>query len=67
MDLPSAAAPWKTSTFCSSDGCVQARRDGHGGMQVRDGKAGDASPVLTFTGPEWDAFLAGVKAGEFSQ
>jgi len=31
---------------------------------VRDSKE-DASPVLTFTRPEWDAFVRGVKAGEF--
>lgn len=32
---------------------------------VRDSKLGDASPVLRFTAEEWDAFKAGMLAGEF--
>ncbi len=34
------------------------------GVQVRDSKD-QTGPVLTFTHPEWNAFLAGVAAGEF--
>lgn len=35
-------------------------------IHVRDSKDRDG-PVLVFTGKEWDAFLAGVKAGEFDR
>jgi hypothetical protein len=33
-------------------------------VAVRDSKD-PAGPVLTFTAPEWSAFLAGVRDGEF--
>jgi hypothetical protein len=42
---------------------VQTRLDGDE-VRVRDSKDPDG-PVLKFTGPEWDAFVAGVKDGEF--
>ncbi|MGV9773494.1 DUF397 domain-containing protein, partial [Streptosporangium sp. NPDC003464] len=34
------------------------------GRAVRDSKDQDG-PVLFFTGAEWDAFVGGVKLGEF--
>lgn len=34
------------------------------GVQVRDSKNPDG-PVLSFTWPEWGAFLAGARNGEF--
>ncbi|BBH64849.1 hypothetical protein ACTI_15340 [Actinoplanes sp. OR16] len=34
---------------------------------VRDTKADGAGPVLAFTPPEWEAFISGVKAGEFDR
>lgn len=37
------------------------------GVEVRDTKLGDASPVHRYTAEEWDAFIAGVKAGEFDR
>ena len=33
-------------------------------VAIRDSK-NPAGPILTFTHPEWDAFLAGVKHNEF--
>jgi hypothetical protein len=36
-----------------------------GTVHVRDSKLGDASPILTFTRDEFEAFKAGVRAGEF--
>ncbi len=57
---------WRHSFFCGSHGsCVQIASLPDGGAAIRDGKAGEASPVLTFTQDEWSAFVAGVKAGEF--
>jgi hypothetical protein len=32
---------------------------------VRDGKAAEASPLLVFSGEEWNAFISGVKNGDF--
>jgi len=57
---------WRHSFFCGAHGsCVEIASLSDGGVAIRDGKAGDASPVLTFTQDEWHAFVAGVKAGEF--
>ncbi|HKQ01610.1 MAG TPA: DUF397 domain-containing protein [Actinomycetes bacterium] len=57
------AAAWRTSTFCDLNGCVEvALLDNQ--VAVRDAKD-KASPVLLFTAPEWDAFVSGVRAGEF--
>jgi Domain of unknown function (DUF397) len=36
-----------------------------GGRAVRDTKLGESSPVLWYTKAEWEAFLLGVRAGEF--
>ena len=57
------AGPWKKSSFCAESGCVEValRADAIG---VRDSKRND-SPVLSFTRDEWDAFVLGVKRGEF--
>ena len=52
------------SSFSGGDGCVEtAVSDAH--VFVRDSKQGNASPILKFTPDEWNAFIAGVKAGEF--
>ena len=57
------AAAWRTSTFCDLNGCVEvALLDNR--VAVRDAKD-KASPILLFTAPEWDAFISGVRAGEF--
>ena len=56
---------WTKSTRSNNNGaCVEVRLDGDH-IRVRDTKQGDAGPVNAFTRPEWDAFVAGVKAGEF--
>ncbi|MFJ1754967.1 DUF397 domain-containing protein [Kitasatospora sp. NPDC088134] len=56
---------WFKSSFSEdSDACVQVRFV-DGGVEVRDDKVTDG-PVLTFTHAEWDAFLLGAFAGEFT-
>lgn len=52
------------SSRCEGGSCVEV---GHHGddVLVRDGKDPDG-PVLKFTRAEWEAFVAGVQAGEFS-
>jgi hypothetical protein len=46
-----------------SDNCVEVAFV-DGAIAVRDSKRPDG-PVLLFTQAEWDAFVAGAKAGEF--
>jgi Domain of unknown function (DUF397) len=63
---PATQLDWQHSRMCSINGsCVEIAALSGGGVAIRDGKLGEASPVLTFTQEEWDAFAAGVKAGEF--
>ena len=57
------AAAWRTSTFCDLNGCVEVARL-EDRVAVRDAKD-KASPILLFTAAEWDAFVSGVRAGEF--
>jgi hypothetical protein len=61
-----ADVDWQKSSFSAQGDCVEvAYREHTPGMAVRDSKLGARSPVLRFTPPEWQAFIAGVKAGEF--
>ncbi|AEA22631.1 DUF397 domain-containing protein [Pseudonocardia benzenivorans] len=53
-----------TSSFCNYGDCVEIGRGPEGTMLVRDSKDRDQG-ALTFTREEWEAFVAGVKAGEF--
>jgi len=54
---------WHISSHSGGDGCVQARHDGCT-VRVRDSKD-PLGPVLTFNEREWDAFVRGVRSGEF--
>lgn len=55
---------FKSSRSANNCACVEVAMlpDGHVG--VRDSKNPDG-PALTLTAAEWDAFIAGVKDGEF--
>ncbi|HEV2930739.1 MAG TPA: DUF397 domain-containing protein [Propionibacteriaceae bacterium] len=54
---------WRTSSFSGGSNCVELRLlDGR--VAVRDSKDRQGA-VLTFTLPEWQAFLAGARDGEF--
>jgi Domain of unknown function (DUF397) len=58
-----AAAAWRKSSRSGSNGCVEiAFLDGQ--IAVRDSKD-RSGPVLQFTHREWQAFLDGVRNGEF--
>jgi len=55
---------FRKSTFCGNDGCVEVRRLPDGGVALRDSKD-VRKPAHEFTTPEWVAFVAGVRNGEF--
>ena len=61
------AATWRKSTRSSpsGDNCVEVAFAA-GAVAVRDTKDRQAA-MLLFTGDEWEAFIEGVKAGEFDR
>jgi hypothetical protein len=59
-----ARIEWRKSTFSTTNGCVEVAMAGDR-IAVRDSKQRGSGPVLEFTAAEWDAFLGGVRDGEF--
>ncbi|MGH3513390.1 MAG: DUF397 domain-containing protein [Pseudonocardiaceae bacterium] len=57
-------ALWRKSTFSNSQAACVEVADLGTGCAVRDSK-NPTGPELMFTGPEWAAFTAGVRSGEF--
>ncbi|MGN6791073.1 MAG: DUF397 domain-containing protein [Streptosporangiaceae bacterium] len=58
------AAAWRKSSYSNPSGnCVEAAQVADG-VAVRNSRFPDG-PALVFTGAEWDAFLSGVKDGDF--
>lgn len=58
---------WRKSSYSAENGnCVEIADLPGGGVTVRDSKDPDG-PALAFTPREWDAFVRGVKGGEFDQ
>ncbi|MEJ8278880.1 DUF397 domain-containing protein [Pseudonocardia spirodelae] len=55
---------FRTSSFCLDGGCVAVAALADGGVAVASTLDTGATPIA-FTRAEWDAFVAGVKAGEF--
>lgn len=59
-------AMWRKARASNDAGyCVEVAFAEDSEVWVRDSKDPDG-PVLTFTLPEWDAFLAGILNGEFT-
>lgn len=57
--------PFRKSSLSDNSGnCVEVAPTRGGGRAVRDSKD-QAGPVLFFTPGEWDAFVGGVRNGEF--
>ena len=63
MIKPTDEPVWRRSGQCSTGACVEVARVGDRFL-VRDSKEPGGTP-LAFTKAEWDAFVAGVKAGDF--
>lgn len=57
---------WQRSSFCATNACVEVDFGPDGIVRVRDSKP-PWKPVLTFSAGEWDAFIAGVRNGEFDR
>jgi hypothetical protein len=55
---------FRISSFCSYGDCIEVGQASDGEVILRDTKD-RTRPALAFTGEEWAAFIAGVKAGEF--
>lgn len=59
-----AAAAWRKSSLSGHNSeCVEVAPT-HNIVAVRDSKD-RSGPVLTFGAAEWEAFLSGIRAGEF--
>jgi len=59
---------WRKSSFSTGQGgnCVEVAELPDGGRAVRHSK-NPTGPAIAYTAAEWDAFLAGIKAGEFDR
>lgn len=57
---------WHKATFSSGgDNCVEVGFAEDGRVGLRDTELDGHGPTLVFTAGEWDAFLRGVKDGQF--
>jgi Domain of unknown function (DUF397) len=61
MDLSTSV--WRKSTLSGANGCVEVAIHADG-VALRDAKDG-SGPILVFSRGEWEAFIGGVRAGEF--
>lgn len=63
-ELDLSRSRWRKSSYSSANGaCVEVAHLDQA-IAVRDSKNPDQA-ALVFSTSEWDAFVAGVKAGEF--
>jgi hypothetical protein len=68
MATESKFTNWRKSSLSSGgDNCVEIAFAADGSVGVRDTKAQGLGPVLEFFPGEWEAFLGGVKGGEFDR
>jgi hypothetical protein len=59
---------WRKSSLSSAgDNCVEIGFSDDGAIGVRDTKQHGEGPILVFSPAEWEAFLGGVRQGEFDQ
>ncbi|MGA6207955.1 DUF397 domain-containing protein [Nocardia testacea] len=55
---------WRKSSFTNPETCVEVAKTTRGRFLIRNSKSPD-SGTAEFTNAEWDAFVKGVKNGEF--
>jgi hypothetical protein len=55
---------FRKSSLSGGSGCVAVAKFTDNSVKIRDTKDKEG-PVLSFTKQEWEAFLGGVKRGEF--
>jgi Domain of unknown function (DUF397) len=68
MSRESKFTSWRKSSLSSGgDNCVEVAMATDGSIGVRDSKQRGQGPVLEFTPTEWEAFVGGVKGGEFDE
>jgi Domain of unknown function (DUF397) len=56
---------WQRASFCGGGECVEVAQQ-RDVIMLRDSKD-PSGPVLRYTRAEWEAFVLGVKAGEFER
>jgi Domain of unknown function (DUF397) len=61
----STDTPWRTAAKSGTGNCIQVARRGDV-IMIADSKH-PGGPVLSYTIPEFDAFLDGAKKGEFDE
>jgi len=54
---------WMRASFCGTGECVEVAS--HDGVIVMRDSKQPVGPVLRYSSAEWQAFISGVKAGEF--
>ena len=62
--MESIPAVWRKSSLSGTNGCIEVAFFGDG-VAIRDSKD-RSGPMLTFSPTEWEAFLAGVRRGDFN-
>lgn len=68
MEVDVTDAAWRKSTYSGPDGnCVEVAFLADGNVAVRDTKDHGRGPILAFAPGDWQAFLSGVSAGEFTR
>jgi hypothetical protein len=65
VNLSELESAWRRSSRSQFNSCVEVRFLGDR-VPLRNSRDPDG-PVLVFTASEWDAFVAGVKLGEFDR
>jgi hypothetical protein len=55
---------WSKSSFCQAGECAELAVADDGEIVLRSSRA--PADVVRLTAAEWQAFVAGIKAGEFS-
>lgn len=62
-NLESSSTSWRKSTASAQGNCVEVSFAGES-VLMRNSRSPEG-PVLSFTHPEWEAFLTGIRNGEF--